>query len=277
VADAGQLSVTFGARYDDNDVFGRFRTARGGFSWRVRTGLTLRASAGSAFKAPTFIEQFNTAFTIGNPALRPERSHGVETGITQIFASGRGELSGTWFSQRFRDMIQYTFIDANAPNYFNVAAASARGAEFAGRARFAGGAYLGANVVFLRTRVDDAGFDEGANATFVQGKRLLRRPSVTATLHGRVSLTPRLTADARMMHVGQRDDRDFSTFPANPVTLASYRRVDFGVTYRLTHELPALSVFVNAENVLAARYQEVMNFRAPGRVLSIGARVVTKR
>ncbi|MGH7710193.1 MAG: TonB-dependent receptor domain-containing protein, partial [Gemmatimonadaceae bacterium] len=240
-------------------------------------GTTLRANAGSAFKAPTFLEEFNTAFTVGNAALRPERSRSFELGATHHVADGRGEMSVTWFSQRYRDLIQYSFVNAATPNYFNIAAAAARGVELEGRARVSDATHLGAMVTFLRTRVDDAGFDQGQNATFVQGNRLLRRPSVTAALVASTNLTPRLSADARVLHVGSRDDRDFSGFPAEPVILESYRRVDGGVSYRLTSAAPALTLFVHAENLLDSEYQEIMNFRAPGRSITLGLRAVARR
>jgi vitamin B12 transporter len=277
VTERGPLSVTLGARYDDNDVYGSFRTARGGLALRLESGTTLRASAGSAFKAPTFLEEFNTAFTVGNAALKPERSRSIEAGVTQSVADGRAELTATWFRQRFRDLIQYSFIDPATPNYFNVAAASAHGVELESRATLPRSTQLGLSLTFLRTRVDDAGFDEGQNATFVQGNRLLRRPSVTAALTGRTSLTTNLTADARLLHVGSRDDRDFSDFPAIPVILVSYRRLDAGVSYRLAGFAPSLTLFIRGENLLGSAYHEIANFKAPGRTVLVGGRVKSRR
>ncbi len=277
VADAGRWSVTLGGRYDDNDVFGVFRTARGGLAFRVGEGTTLRANAGSAFKAPTFREQFNTAFTVGNPSLRPERSRSYELGATQRLGNGRAELSATWFSQRFRDLIQYTFVDPATTNYFNVAAASARGIELEGRASVDSKTQLGLTLTFLQTRVNDAGFDEGQNATFVEGNRLLRRPSVTAALTASSRLTSRLSADGRFIAVGSRDDRDFSGFPAEPVILESYQRLDGGIAYRVTAGDAALTVFLRGENLLDSDYQEIANFKSPGRTVFVGLRAVASR
>ncbi len=280
VGEASRLSFTLGGRYDDNDVFGIFRTARGGLAWRVGRGVTVRANAGSAFKAPTFLEEFNTAFTVGNASLRPERSRSYELGATQFFAGSRTEISATWFAQRFRDLIQYSFVDPATPNYFNVAAASARGLELEGRSGFGTATQLGLTLTLLRTRVDDAGFDEGQEATFVQGNRLLRRPSVAGTLSGSSRLTSRLSADGRVVLVGSRDDRDFSGFPAKPVILESYRRIDAGFAYRLTNETlrgSSLTLYVRAENLFDTRYQEIMNFAAPGRTVSLGMRASARR
>ena len=280
VGEASRLSFTVGGRYDDNDVFGIFRTARGGLALRVGQGTTLRANAGSAFKAPTFLEEFNTAFTVGNASLRPERSRSYELGATQVFATGRGEVSATWFAQRFRDLIQYSFVDPTTPNYFNVAAASARGVELEGRSRVGAATQLGLTLTFLRTRVDDAGFDEGQEATFVHGNRLLRRPSVSGAFTASSRLTSRLAVDGRVLFVGTRDDRDFSDFPAKPVILEPYHRFDAGTSYRLTNETlrgPSLTLYVRAENLFDSEYQEIMNFRAAGRTVSLGIRASVRR
>jgi vitamin B12 transporter len=139
---------------------------------------------------------------------------------------------------------------------------------------------LGLTLTFLRTRVDDAGFDEGQEATFVHGNRLLRRPSVTGAFTASSRLTSRLAVDGRVLFVGSRDDRDFSGFPATPVILAAYRRVDAGLGYRLTNETlrgPSLTLYVRGENVFDAKYQEIMNFRSPGRTLSLGVRASARR
>jgi vitamin B12 transporter len=272
LGERGAWSASLGARYDDNDVYGIFRTARVGLAWRAGSATTLRGSAGSAFKAPTFLEQFNTAFTVGNRDLRPERSRSVEIGITHALAGGRSELAATWFAQRFRDLIQYSYVDPVTPNYTNVAAASARGLELESRS-LVGATQITAGLTFLRTRVDDAGVQRGEEATFVQGRRLLRRPSVMGSLSAVSRLTPRLETDARLLVVGARDDRDFSGFPARPVVLPAYQRVDAGIAYRVSATPRAsLIVFLRAENLFAERYEEIANFASPGRSIALGLR-----
>ena len=277
VGESRRLSYTIGGRYDDNDVFGVFRTARAGLALRITDQTTIRANVGSAFKAPTFLEQFNTAFTVGNTALRPERSRSLEVSVREAIGS-RNELIATWFTQRFRDLIQYSFVAPTTPNYFNIAAASARGLEIEGRSRVTDATQLGASITLLRTRVDDAGFDSGANATFVEGKRLLRRPSATGTFSVTSRVTNRLTWDARLLIVGSRDDRDFSDFPARPVVLESYQRFDAGIAYAVAGGSGSTwTVFARADNVFGAEYEEVANFRAPGRTLSLGLRAAVTR
>lgn len=276
LSEHGPLSLTAGARYDDNDTFGAFRTARAGVSLRAWPGGNLRATIGTAFKAPTFFESFNTAFSTGNAALDPERSRSWEAGVAHTTTNGRLSLAATWFDQRFRDMIQYAFLDPQQPNYFNVAAASARGLELESNARFGTRTRLGGSVTLLRTRVDDAGLQSGASATFVEGNRLLRRPSTLAAGTLAYDLPNRATATLGVVYTGSRDDRDFATFPATPVGLPAWTRVD--VTFTKGFDLFLDLEFVTRlENALGADYQEIVNYPAAGRSLTIGVRAASLR
>ena len=279
LADAGRLSVSAGVRWDENNTYGAFRTGRGGLSFRTWQGGSLRASIGSAFKAPTFFESFNTAFSTGNADLAPERSASWEAGIRQASLDGRLALSATWFDQRFRDMIQYAFLSPDQPNYFNVAAASARGLELEASAPLPAGARAVASATFLRTRVDDAGLQSGPGATFVAGQRLLRRPGAVVTASVIAALPGGATADIAVRYTGQRDDRDFGTFPATPVTLPSYTRVDATFVGPVAADWigATLDLVLRLDNVFGAGYQEIANFPAPGRSLTIGLRAASLR
>ena len=133
VADAGtHVSFTAGLRLEDNEAFGTFVTYRGGVSWHVG-GTRVRAAIGTAFKEPGFLDNYGTGYVTGNPGLKPERSRSWDVGLGQQL--GPVSLSATWFDQRFRDLIQYTFAPPtpSSPNYYNVAAANAYGLELEAR------------------------------------------------------------------------------------------------------------------------------------------------
>jgi vitamin B12 transporter len=276
LAERGRFAFTAGARYDDNDTFGSFRTARAGVSVRTWPGGVLRATLGTAFKAPTFFESFNTAFSTGNAELDPERSRSWEAGLRHASTDGRVTLGATWFDQHFHDMIQYAFVSPELPNYFNVAAASSRGLELEATARPSARVRLGATTTFLRTRVDDAGLQEGEGATFVEGNRLLRRPSTHASATIGVVLPAQTATEVGITYTGERDDRDFAAFPATPVVLPSWTRVDIGFTRSI--EIGArFELRVRVENLFGATYEEIANYPAPGRSLTIGVRTATLR
>lgn len=279
VASLGTVQLVAGGRYDDNDVFGIFRTGRLGAAMELWNGASLRGSVANAFKSPTFLEQFNTAFTVGNSDLTPERSRSLELGWTQGLASGRAEVGVTWFEQRFRDLIQYTFISADQPNYFNIARASSRGAEVEGRLR-ASIYHFSAAATYVATRVQDSGFDQGDGATFVLGKRLLRRPTRIYTLGAGARPNTWLQGDVTIQHIGDREDLDFSGFPATPVKLDPYTRVDAAAQIRLWERAgsaDAIHLLLRADNLLDEKYEELHGFAAPGRSVFVGLRIGSSR
>jgi vitamin B12 transporter len=274
---AAGVVVNTGARIDDSDAFGRFVTWRAGAALRVAPSTRLRAQAGTAFKEPTFFQNFDTPWSIGNPALDPERSRSLEAGIEQaLLAGGRLRLSATAFHQRFQDLIQYLGrpFGAPEPNYVNVGGATAAGAELALGAHALG---LAADLSYthLRTRVNDGGQPAGADAAFVTGEPLLRRPAHTATADARLPLAAAGTLNARLLLVGHRADLAFTAAGAHRITLDRYARVDAGFQRRLAAgpgngRMPALTLRAQVENLLDSRYEEVAGFVARGRTLFLG-------
>ena len=273
LAETGPLSVVLGGRLDDNEAFGTFATYRAGGSLRWG-GTTLRASVGRSFKAPTFFENFATGFVTGNPDLDPERTFSWETGLRGVLLDGRVVVAGTYFSQTFDDLIQFTF--AETPNYVNVAEAEASGIEIEVIVEPVADLVVSGSYTYLDTKVVDAGFASGAGATFVEGARLLRRPA--STFSGEVSFRgwDRGSFSIAVNRVGDRDDRDFATFPAEPVVLPSYTTVDLATQVDL---LPArmsgtqLTWTLRLENVFDEQYVEVFGFPARGRTVTVGGRV----
>lgn len=273
---AADLALTGGVRLDDNDAFGTFVTYRVGATYRVPSGTRLRGSVGTAFKEPTFFENFAASpFARGNPDLVPERSTTWELGAEQTFAAGRARLGATFFSQQFRDLIQFTFAPPSPgdPNFFNVAAADARGVELEAQAVAAPGLTLSASYTYLDTEVQDAGFDAGPAGEFVQGERLLRRPTHTlaAGVAYRVAGRARLAANLR--YVGTRDDVDFAVFER--AALPAYATLDVAAETDVVRAgARRLAVTLRIANLLDETYEEVFNFPAPGRAVSVGVRGV---
>jgi vitamin B12 transporter len=208
------LTATLGGRIDDNQQFGTFFTYRGGITYGLATGTHLRAAIGTAFKEPTFFENFSDdPFATGNPDLDPERTNSWELGVEQRFWDDRVAFGVTYFDQRFQDLIQYTFAppEPDAPNFYNVAAADASGVETTVTVRPRAGVTLRGSYTYLRTEVVDAGFDEGGG--LAPGDQLPRRPAHRLTADLAWRFVERAYAGLRVLYVGEREDLDFSTFP----------------------------------------------------------------
>ncbi len=258
---AGVLTFTGGARVEDNEAFGTFTTYRASAGARLRTGTRVRASAATAFKAPTVLEHYGTAgFVLGNPDLDPERSRSWEAGLDQEIGS-RATVGVTYFDQRFRDMIQVVPAPGGASTYDNLDRASSRGVEVEGAAFLTSALSARGSASWLRTRNDGT------------GGRLLRRPGFMASLvtmlrHGRG------TSSISVTHHGPRDDLDFSEFPSPRVRLDPFTTVDVAGDVALLRG-GASEVVLTARvlNLFDEGYEQVLNFRAPGRTVLVGARV----
>ncbi len=278
-SESGPVALSLGARVEDNERFGTALTWQAGVAAHVpgRPGTRLRASAGRSIKEPTFAENFATGFAVGNPDLDPERSLSWEVGLEHELVAGVATARGTYFDQRFDDMIQYTFSppSPNDPNYFNVAAARARGLELEADVAIRG-AHATAAWTWLNTEALDSGFDSGPGATFVEGEPLLRRPRHTLALGVSSPLGGRGRVHSQWSWVGARADRDFSTFPATPVELPSHALWSIGGEWALRRPATGsagASLTLRFENLLGERYQEAVGFGAPRRQVYAGVSV----
>ncbi len=77
---ASDWQVTAGIRYDEYSDFGSTFNPRAALVWDVSSELTSKLLYGQAFRAPSFLEQFqkNSQLFVGNPALKPEEIQTVE-------------------------------------------------------------------------------------------------------------------------------------------------------------------------------------------------------
>jgi vitamin B12 transporter len=276
---AGPWSIQAGARLDRNEKFGSFGTVRLGLARRLDARMRARAAVGTAFKEPTFIENYGGFGTVGNPNLAPERSRSWEVGVEREVVASHLNVALTYFAQRFRDLIEFTSTPTppDTANYFNITGASADGLEATLEAVLPGGALaVSASYTYLRTQVTNPGFDSTTDATFAPGRPLLRRPAHTATLSLVRPFGSRGSVRLATHYVGRREDRDFSAFPFRRVVLAPYTRVDVAAYYDLSaarHARPGLALQVRIENVFDAPYEEIRNFAARRRVVLFGGGV----
>lgn len=266
-----RLAATLGARMDDNEAFGTFGTYRAGLSAQATGTTRVRFTVGTAFREPTFLENYASGFVIGNPDLVPERTLSIDGGIDLQLQENQAEISVTGFAQRFTNMIDFN-PDFTAPtNYSNIAEATSNGIELDVRSRLRGALWAGVGATFLETKVVDPGFDQTQAGLYQKGEPLVRRPEIK--VRGELSYRGAgpLSATVSATHVGERHDKDFRPFPATAVVLPAYTRVDVGGEYAFAlARRTALTLRV--ENLLDERYENVFNFLAPRRTVVLGAR-----
>ena len=269
-----EITATLGGRVDDNEQFGRFNTGRVGLSWRPIQSTRLRTTAGTAFREPTFNENYATGFVTGNPKLEPERTRSVDLGVEHDMLGGRLQVSTTVFAQKFRNMIDYTgSTSACGYSYCNVAEAESNGAVAELRARVAGPLWMTGGFTALRTKVLSPGFDTTSGGLYRAGESVIRRPQRKWNAELSYRTSGPLSAAVRVLAVGKRTDRDFRPFPATAVTLNAYHRIDLGAEYVVrTRASNRSAVTLRVENLENTGYQNVFNFLAPRRTVSVGIR-----
>jgi len=258
-APAQPYTLAIGGRFEHNEQFGDFFTYRAAGSAQLAS-TRFRASVGTAFREPTFLENFGGAFAIGNAALSPEHALSFDAGIEQNVGSW-GTIGITGFSNSFRDLIDYEY-SATAPNYNNIARTRSSGAELEGRVTLLEGLSVDAAMTYLSTRVVDPGTSAVVTATFAPGARLLRRPmhTIDAGIGYHVA---RGGVDLRAHRVGTREDNYFPpNFAATQhVTLSPYTRADLSGELRvLAESRGTVTLTLRAENLFDARYTDVAGF-----------------
>lgn len=264
-----RVTVSGGWRLDDNSAFGTAASWRAGGAVETGHGLTLRAQAGRAFKAPTFPELFaDSPFEVGDPSLRPEVARSWEAGLEQRLADGAVRVSAAWFSQRFRNLIQYVAAAPGEPTYGNVAAATSRGVELGMTAIVARDWSLQGQVSVLRTEVTDAGGVDSPG--FREGEALLRRPAFTASASLRWQPALRSLVRVDLHHLGRRDDVDFRNWPAERVALPARTVTDLHAVVGLPGLGARLTARAGVTNLFGARWEQVVGFRAAPRTLHLG-------
>lgn len=105
--DLEKVTVDLGARIDNYSSFGWEVNPQAGIGYAVGETVTLRASAGRSFRAPTFTElYYRTAANVGNPDLDPESAWTFDAGMDY---TGKGcTVSVTPFVRLSENMIDWT-------------------------------------------------------------------------------------------------------------------------------------------------------------------------
>lgn len=100
------LTTSAVLRWEDYAAYGDELTWRAAAAWRTcESGPVLRGGIGRAFRTPTYLDLFGTAFGAGNPNLEAESSLGWDLGIEQRIAKNH-VASITWFENSIEDRIR---------------------------------------------------------------------------------------------------------------------------------------------------------------------------
>lgn len=255
------LTVTGAVRHDWNSGFEDITTWRATASQRLPTATRIHASVGTGVTNPTFFEQFGffVGSFVGNPALKPERSLGWDVGVEQRFLDGRLIADVTYFGSDFEDKIVsqsvgggFIFTVVNAPGI-----SPRRGVEITTKFVPVPWLILSGAYTYTDSRLSD-------------GRPEDRRPRHAASGSATVLFAEgRGKATVNVVHNGTMHDTWFR-FPLTPVMLNAYTTIGGTVSYDVT---PWSTLYLRAENILDAKYEEVFSYRAPGFAAYLGLKL----
>jgi len=245
---AGLVDVNASLRHDRNSAVANKTTYKLGAALHPLDGLKLTANYGTGFKAPSLNDLYfpASAFSSGNPNLKPESSKGWDAGIAWQTSDDNltAAFSVTWFDQKYKDLIAWqgpppTFFFAPA----NVGSARSKGMEINADLAYAP-AYLHAGWTALKAKDS------------VTGNMLARR----AKDSGHVALGAMwegLDAMVDWHVVGPR----FSE-AGNVKPMKGYQKTDVRLSYAIN---PQWKLSGRVENAGNKTYEEVSGYSVPGR------------
>ncbi len=152
------LRLITGGRYDHYSDFGGTFNPRTSLTWEFVQNYDLVLSYGSAFRAPTFGELFNTnnPAILGNPNVRPEKIDTLEASLNAKLAAGT-QLRMTFFRNKIKDIISKTSSSEAVNVSGNVGRVTVKGIEFEIKSQFLDGLDIAVNYTYQQPRDDMTG------------------------------------------------------------------------------------------------------------------------
>ncbi len=220
-----------------------------------------RASAGLAFRAPTFDDLFwpARASAAGNPDLRPETARDADLGFEIRTRDGRARLAAEGFVRRVDDLIQWAPGAGGVWRPHNVGRARLSGIEtelaLATDAADWGALSFAGTLNRLSTR------DESGEPN-VDGRELVYRPRWSGSASIVFARSRALEVESFTRIVG-----DAWVTRANTKPVAGYAITDLRVR---THPLPGVGVDLAITNLLDGAARDFRDYPLPGRGAEIG-------
>jgi len=261
-----RVYLSGGARLEHSSAFGNIGSGRAGASFLIAkehgalSSAFFRVSGGRGVTEPSLLENYaQSPYFHGNPALKPEETTTFEAALAADWFHRRIRTEVTAFRNSFHNLIAFV-----TDSWQNVSASWARGVETSVQARLPHNLLVTGSYVFLNTRITTSASPESSTTGI--GEQLVHRPRNSGSVS--LALTPRrwsFVAGGRF--AGEFQDSDF-TFGVtrNP----GYNVVYAAATYQATkHVTPVLRV----DNLLNARYEEVLGYQALPRNIIGGIRL----
>jgi len=247
------IDLNGSVRFDKNSSTANKTTYKAGMALHPVTGLKLTANYGTGFKAPSLNDLYfpASAFSAGNPNLKPETSRGWDAGVSYDFDKDalKAGLGFVWFDQSYKNLIAW---QGPPPTFFfspaNIGKARTRGLEVSGNLAY-GPAYLNANWTYLNAK------DSNTGNLLARRAKDSGNVTVGGTLAG-------LNLEVAWHVVGPR----FSS-AGNVKRMWGYQKTDVRANYAINKQWKLTARIDNAGN---KKYEEISGYSVLGRAWYAG-------
>ena len=243
------LSVSLGARYDDNDLFQNRYAFRSAAAYSITDkDMRIHGSIGTGAKNPTLFELygFGPNFT-PNSDLKTETSIGWDLGIQKTIPHNQIIFNATYFKNLITDLINgagTTAINTDGTS-------TIQGLELS-----------------IEKKVSDALYLRG-QYTFTLGQdshrtQLTRRPKHMASLNLNYQFSEnRGNFNIGIDYTGTQTDTEFSEYFAKStrIRLSPFLLMNVAASFEIWNNF---SIYGRIENILDTSYEEALSFGGPG-------------
>lgn len=240
--------------------------------------------------SPAVTLSSTTEASIGNPLLRPMRSHNLDLGVERLLPHD-GALSAYLFHKDIKDFTYATNLAGtgdwvgytSVTGYANGPKASVRGLELSYQQSlrmlpgWMSGFIVGANAAFTHSSADVSRYDGTAKALLTRSTRLPGQSDTTINLmlgYEAGPLSTRLALNHKSKYLLQLG-ADVSN-PAQDQVVAAQRQLDFSLSYKLSPrvQLNFEGVNLNNEHYYTYLGTSALNYQYEryGRTYKVGAK-----
>ncbi|MCC7267903.1 MAG: TonB-dependent receptor [Caulobacteraceae bacterium] len=245
-----RFAVTASLRHDDTDDYGGRTTGRLSLAGQIAPGLTLTASAGTGFKAPT-ISQIVCDFCFAPPVpLKAEKAEGYDLRLGWRSPDGRWGAAATAYKLSVKDQIAYV-----ASRYINIARTRSQGLELEADAALTEAVRLKASYAFTEAEDRSTGLD------------LLRVPQRS----GAISLLyDDGKWDGALTLRGESSQADTARDGFSRISRDGFAVVDVAAGYAVNERI---KLTTRIENLTGTDYQETFGYGEPDTAVYVGVRL----
>ena len=243
----GKIDWQMGTRNDRNDSYGNKQSSSVALGWKPNVHHKIYASWSQGFRAPTFNDLYypSSAYSSGNPELKPEQSDNREIGVRGFY--NNWEWQANTYYNRVDDLIDWAPDSNFVWRPQNIHSAIFKGVELSTSLQL-GTWWLSANTSY--TQAEDA----------ITGDSLPNRSRRKSCLSVEQHLE-RWQFGAILHHQGER--------LSSNTTLSSYNLLSMYLHYWFGEHL---SLDLNVDNALDEDYQQVYGYNEDGSNFRAGIR-----